>query len=265
MAFHLLNYFVAAGVNAADTDAVASAEPTVGQRNNHFIFTDPFKILGAAHMAPSATRSRFNSPTLNAWGRQQIWPINRAAVPPSLPRIMDLRMDPIDIPTNEEIAVEVSNNLGAATEATTVSLWVAPPSWNRNRTRGNPDMLLRATAAVARVANAWSGGGNLVFTENLRAGVWAVNGAWCVDANCRMFRLLFPRGNIYNGRLLRPGSLCTNAIGNLESAGFNDDLGEWGRFHTFEPPTVEVYGDAAGASTQDIRLWVSYLGDRISL
>ena len=58
MPFHLLNYRVAAGVNAADTDTPATSDTIFSQRNSHFIFSEPYNLIGAMHLAVSATRAR---------------------------------------------------------------------------------------------------------------------------------------------------------------------------------------------------------------
>lgn len=262
--FHLAGYFVAAGVADANVDMAARPDSVFSIRNNHFIFSEQYNLIAAAHLAASATDARLNVPSLNAISRHHIWPVNRSATPPSFPRIQDLRSNPIPIPVNEELAVEESNNLGAATEDTTAFLWLAPPSWNRNlppSSKANPRLVLRATAAVARTADTWSGLGAITFEQTPRGGWYCVNGVYCQDVNCRAFRVFFPRNTLINGRILRPGALCSAALGDLEYPYFKDGLGEWGRFHTFEPPQIEVYGDAAGASTQILMLDVTYLGD----
>lgn len=260
--FHLLTYRVVAGVNDANVDmTAASTDGEFTARNNHYIFTEKYDLIGAAHMAVSATRARFNVPSLNRIARFQIWPPNRSATPPADPRIYDLRNYPLTLPQDEEIAIEESNNLGAATEETTVHLWVCPSgTFKRTIPQGQARLLVRATGALARVAAAWATGGVLTFAENLLGGWYAVVGANCQSANLRAFRIVFPRWNVVAGRKLRPGGLATNAVGDLDYRGMNFLSGQWGVFHSFEPPTLDVWGDAAGADTQELRLDLVYLG-----
>ena len=82
--------------------------------------------------------------------------------------------------------------------------------------------------------------------------------------NSALFRFNFPRARAYNGRKMRPGWLVQDVIGDLPENRMHIDpyyLGEWGRFHTFEPPQVEIYGIAASASVGfEFRLWLAYLG-----
>lgn len=264
MSFHLLNYFVSAGAGDANVDMTAAVDSEFSRRNSHYIFSERYNLILAAHLAVSATRARFNVPTWNAIARQQIWPVNRSATPPSYPRVMDLRDYPMEIPMNEEIAVEESNDLAMGNEDTTAFLWIAPPTWNRNLPRGEMPIMVRATGAVARTADSWSADGAITFAENLRGGVYGVIGVHCQSANLRAFRLNFIRAPVINGRKFRPGSLVTNAVGNIDDPLRVGNLGLWGYFHTFEPPQLQVYGDAAGADTQELRLALVYMGERFS-
>jgi hypothetical protein len=108
----------------------------------------------------------------------------------------------------------------------------------------------------------------ITLEQSLRGGVYSIVGADCFVAGCIAFRVIFPRQKLYSGRKLRPGSLCQNALGDfppllgqLQARYF----GEWGRFHTFELPQVEVWGNAAGAATMEIRFHCLYLGTDLSL
>jgi hypothetical protein len=73
-----------------------------------------------------------------------------------------------------------------------------------------------------------------------------------------------PNTRAGKGAITGPAPTATNAIGNLETPTgtdfFNESLGVWGVFNTFELPQLEVFGDAAGASTQELRLNLVYLG-----
>jgi hypothetical protein len=269
--FHLLNYRVVAGVNDVNVDETMTTDTIYTARNGHLLLTEPMNLIGAMHLAVSALRVRTNIPSWNNLGRHQIWPVNRSATPPSYPRIDDYRGFPKTLPMNEEIAFEESNNLGAATEETTTTLWIAPPDWTINTPRGMPfgeglgqaQLTVRATAAVTRVAAAWANGA-ITLADTLKGGWYAVVGAYCFDANLRLFRLIFPQTVSRYRRNFRPGSYVSNATGNLETPGsndfFNENLGLWGVFSTLELPLLEVYADAAGASTQELRLNLIYLG-----
>jgi hypothetical protein len=264
--FHLLVYNVTAGVNDANVDMVAVPDAEFSRRGGasgagHYIFSEPYNLLAWAHLGVSVTDARLNVPSINQYARAHTWPVGRSVTPQSHHRLSDWRDYPMSLPINEEIAVEESGNLGAATELETSALWIASPEWNMNLPRGRQRMTINATAAVARTLTSWSGGGNINFAESLRGGWYAVNHVWCFDVNLRYFRLLFPRLPLIRGRKFRPGSLATNAIGNIEDPITDGFFGLWGYFHTFEPPQLEVYGDAAGASTQVLKMDLTYMGN----
>ena len=259
--FHLLAWEEALAAGAADSDLDAVPDPEFSRRNDHFITTEPFNMIAAMYMAASATRARFNIPTINAIGRHQFWPVNRSATVNSDPRVQDFRDYPMPLPMNEELAVEGSNNLACMTENSTLFAWIAPPTWNRNLPRGLQRLVVRATGAVAGVAQSWSALGNLTFAENLRGGWYSLVGAGCFDAGTLALRFVFPRPYIYQGRKLRPGIVCDEAIGNIIWSPQFGGLGEFGRFHSFEPPQIEIYANASAASTQEIRLDLIYHGE----
>ena len=259
--FHLLHYFLSSAAGDANVDMTAGVDDEFSRRNSHYIFTEDYAAICAADLGVSATRSRLNVPRITAIARHQIWPVNRSATPPSNPRVADWRDYPVDLPQDEEIAIEESNDLAMGNEDRTVFLWIAPRvAWNRNLPRGEQRLMVRVTASVARTADSWSALGALTFAENLRGGWYSVVHAYCQSANLRAFRLVFPRMPLIGGRKMRPGSLATNAVGNLEEPFMPGFFGEWGRFHTFEPPQLQVYGDAAGADTQELRLDLIYMG-----
>ena len=261
--FHLLAYTGALGVNAADTALGGVADPVFSRRGtaNNFIFTGNYDILGAFYHAASATRARLNSPTLNAIGRMQLWPVERSATIPDDPGWMDWRSFPVAIPQNEEIGVEGSNDLGAATENSQCFLWVAPKSHSMNLPRGRQRLTVRATGAVAGVAQSWSSLGNLTFAENLRGGWYTLLGAQCFDAGTLALRFIFPAGQMAGGTNLRPGILCQEAIGNKPLPANMGGFGPMGNFNSFEPPQIEIFANATAASVQEIRLDLAYHGE----
>lgn len=259
--FHTLAYTAALGVNAVDSPVLAVPDDEFSQRNSHYILSEDYWLGWAHYVALSALRARLNIPTINAIARHQIWPIPRSATVEDNPRVADYRDYPIDLPRNEEIAIEASNNLGAATEISTMAIWIIPQGWNRNIPRGTQRLTIRATGSLAGVAQLWSGLGNLTFAENLRGGWYSIVGVQMFCANALLGRLVFPRGPFGSGgRKFRPGFLATNAIGNMPWAPQMGQVGEYGRFHTFEPPQFQQFSIATGASVQEFWLDCVYLG-----
>lgn len=266
--FHLLNYTVSAGVNALNTDMAASVDVIFSQRNAHYVFTEPYRVLAFMAMGTSVLRIRSNIPTWNALARHVIDPPNRSATVPSNPQGQWFLDYPLQLPLNEEVAFETSNDLGAATEQEDLWLWIADPSWNQNLPRGRQIITARFTATAAGTANVWGAAAAITFAEQLRGGVYSVCGAEVFDSGTKAFRLIFPKAPLIQGRALRPGTLCREAIGNVPFGMPYPGpyaFGVWGRFHTFEVPQIEIFANATAASTQEGRLYMVYEGEQNTL
>lgn len=261
--FHLLAYEAALGVAAANTDVPAVLDPEFTQQGSHFIFTEPYTLLLAYYFAASATDARFNVPTINGIARHHFSPIQRSATIPDIPYVQDYRMQPMPLPQNEQIAVEGSNNLGAATEASTALLWVAPPGWNQNIPMGMQKLQVRFTYSITTGAGFQWTAGAITFAEALKGGSYSVIGLQVQDANTLACRLIFPRGNVVNGRRLRPGVMSMNALGNRPWPDFDGLMGVYGRFHSFEPPQIEII-TTVGAAHANVegRMLLMYEGNR---
>jgi hypothetical protein len=261
MSYHLLAYeeALAAGAALSDLDAVPDSEFT--RRNDHFIFTEQYNALAFYYQAASATLARLNVPSINAVARHQIYPFFRSATIPTDWRFQDFRMMPMALPENEELAVEGSNNLGCGTENSTCFIWVAPPQWNMNLPRGIQRLTIRATASAAGTAQAWGSLANLTFSENLRGGWYSLVGAAFFDAGTLALRFVFAKPRIYNGRKFRPGVLSMEALGNTPNIHGLNAFGVIGKFHSFEPPQIEIFANATAASTQELWLDLVWHGD----
>ena len=257
---HLLAYNASLGVAAANADVAMVADQEFTARNNHLLTQDDFRLLAAAYLAASATGARISAPTLNGFARHHIWPIHRSATIPDDPRLQDMRMNPLRLPAGEEIAVEASNDLGAATERSTAFLWLAGPSWSTTIPTGIQRLTVRATYSITTTAYSWSALGALTFAENLRGGRYTIVGLNVFDANSLAVRLVFGRGNMVNGRRMRPGVLCQNAVSDRPNPVFMGGLGVYGEFLTIEPPQVEVYATNTAAHAGECRVDLIYSG-----
>lgn len=260
---HLLAFSESTAAAASDDQINAVADPEFTTRNNRFIFTEPYNMIGIFGNGASMTRARLNVPEINAIARHQIWPVERSATIPDEPGWQDYRDYPMQMPVNEEVSVESTNDLAMGTEIHNFFIWLAPPSWNRNLPRGIRRLTIRVTGAVAGVAQAWSALGNLTFAENLRGGWYSIIGAQCFDAGTLALRFVFAKPFIHMGRKLRPGIICQEAIGNTPLREQFGGLGVFGHFHSFEPPQIEILANATAASTQEIRLDLVWHGERM--
>lgn len=260
--FHLLAYEEDLASLATDSDLDAAVDGEFSQRNSHYIFTEQYNMLMACYLAPNATRARFNLPSINGIGRHQIWPLNRSATVPSRPGIQDLRSYPLPLTINEELGIEGTNDDGVDADQAIALLWVAPPTWTPQLPRGLQRLTIAATVAPTGVAVSWSAEAAITFLDNLRGGWYTIVGASVFDAGSYAYRFIFRNSATVNGRKLRPGVLAQEAIGNFPNEPFVGGMGVFGHFHSFEPPTVQCFNLAAGATAGVLRLDVVYHGER---
>lgn len=258
----------AATAGASNVDFSAASDPDFTQRNSHYVFTEQYELACVASCGASLTKGRFQVPTWNAIGEFNLWGANRSATVPTNNVIDNYYYLTLPIPQNEEFQVQWSNNLGASTEQEQSLLVFTTQDWSANLPNGRLPIRARASFTVTPTVAAWSGPQTITLSSNLRGGVYAVVGARCQGTNSFAFRIIFPRYRLYHGRKLRPGWVVQNAVGDAPFAsGLNDTLfmGEWGRFHTFELPQVEVFGITAGSVTYQVFLDLVFLGEDISL
>ena len=259
--FHLLASSSALGVAASNTEIAASPDAEFATPSSRFIFTEDYELFAVYYVALSATDLRLNMPTINGIGRHHVSPLQRSATIPTLPEIVDYRRDSIKIPALESLIWEGSNNLGAATEVSTVFSFIRPAGEIFTQPRGVQSLTVAATYTITSTIAAWNGPGNLTFAEQLKRGWYAIVGAQNIDDNVLAFRIILNRAPMNRGRKMRPGWLALNAVGNVGQRDFRNGLGEWGRFHTFEPPQIEIFAIAAAAQTGLLQLDLVYLGD----
>lgn len=264
--FHLAaNRFVSGAAVQTNADVAALADPILTTRNNHHIFTDDFRLILAYALSATLTSMRLNAPTVNAFARHHLWPFDSTGVEPAVipdePAMADYRNAPVKLPQMEEIAWEATDTAGTA-EAITVLTWLATPDHRLGFVPpGIQRLTIKASYAIASVLGAWTGPGTITFAENLRGGWYSVVAAFSEDPNCLAFRLIFPRAKQYGGRILRPGSLAQNAYVRRPARQIMDGLGVWGKFHSFEPPQIEILCVNAAAHTGDLQLDLVYHGE----
>lgn len=262
--FHLVAYTGAANASGTDFDMAAATDPSISQRNGHYTFTSQFQLLAAAFFSTGATRANIQSPTLESITRFNVWPVNTQLTVPSPPRIMALMQFPIQLPQYEEIQFVGSGNISIQQMG---FLWLGDQNWNLNIPRGVapvPQFCARFTASIVTTANAWSALAALTLEHGLRNGTYSVVGAEFQGTNLVAARLYFPRQTLYDGKILRPGILAQNAIGDIPAFNFPDNetgFGEWGRFSTYEPPQIDGWAQSAATITVEGRLWLVRVAD----
>lgn len=258
----ILPYLLATGGSVADTDTPNVADQEFSSRNSHFIFTEDYRLLAAIGMGANLTRMNFSVPTWNAYGLNNIWPVMLSSANIlSPPRVSWFPGSMPIVPQNEEVAI---NTTDGASENAAAFIVLTSPGFSKNLPAGPATLCIRATCTITQVAGKWAGPGALVFQQNLRGGVYSIIGMECVGSGTAAFRLVFPRSRFYYGRRIRPGWLAQQAIGDLPEPRLQIDpyyFGEWGRFHTFEPPQLEVFSIAGSSSiTHELRMYLTYIG-----
>lgn len=264
--FHLACYSEAVGT-VSNSDLNAAADEVFTRQNSHLIFTDDIDLLAIAGIGANYTRLRLANAALQLRNYPHIWPLERSATVPELPAFQDHRELPIKLPENEEILLEATTDGPAMGTANVHAvLWLGrrnwsysiPPHLDRVVTRGN-------VVIAAGSANAWTSLVSMTFPDKaLWNGVYAVVGAWVVASGALAFRFRFPDQEPYGLKQFRPGSLVQESIATSPNPLLHKGFGEWGRFHTFTPPEIQVFNDTGGG-TYEVRLDLLYLGENKGL
>jgi len=250
------------------TDMTAVADPDFSQRNSHYVFTEQYRMLASMFTSgDTPTRVRFQTPTWNAIGQFEMFNLGTSLEPATNFQVDNWLAYPPPIPMMEEFQIQASNG-GAGSLIVNSAIVLGTSDFSMQLPQGRLPILVTATGTTTWTLNKWSGPIALTLSQSLRGGVYAVVGAQMQADDAAWFRIIFPRYKLYNGRKLRPGWACQNALGNVANYNLNNwpfTLGEWGRFHTFELPQVEVLGTAADSTAWVLFLWLVYLGESDSL
>ncbi len=249
--FHVLGFFSALGINAADAQVNAIKEQPFNVDNaNKFVVPEILYLHGAYYAAPSAIRARINTASRRIRGFPQIVPFNRSLLwtGNKMP-FMDFANNPLRLEALENIEIDGSNNLGAATENTYCLLFVAKKILQPSPTP-SLSRWVRFTATPTAVVGAWSAPSLLTPQDQLEGGQYNVWGMTAQETNGIATRLVFPRNAVY-----KPGTVCMSTFGLYPDTFFlGDELGIWGQFDTYAFPQIEHLGNVAGAVTVEVQL-----------
>lgn len=243
MTFHLAGWYENLDAAAAFNALTALTDQRLATNGDRLRVPMANKIIWAAAGADGVVdpRIRLTSPSLIRNGRPEITPVNvtnAAAVEPSSPHaIMDLRGNPIVLDVDEDLSAELNNNPAAAQDQwCLVALAEEVPS----PIEGATIITARATVTATLVAGAWTIG-QITFDDALAVGNYMVVGMRASAPGLVAARLVFRDNADY-----RPGCLGTDATADLAWPAFRaGNLGDWGRFHTNQPPAVEFLSVSA--------------------
>lgn len=254
-----LAYSIATGGSVTDGDMLAVSDQVFAIKNNHFVFTNPYYLRAAMAIGANITRMNFQPPTWEAVSRLNIWPLNVSAGILSNPQPMWLDHAMPQLPMFEEFLVKATSSVS---ETDYCLLWLQTPGHTANIPPGDLPMPIRATVTLTLVAGSWVQSGALSFEKSLRGGIYSVLGFQAQCTNGLAVRLISPRMRSYLGQPLRPGFLLQNAIGDVPEQKVRLNPWFWGevfRFHSYEPPTIEVLGNTSGSQTLECRMFLRWL------
>jgi len=196
--FHVLAFEAALGIAATDAPVAAIKEQPFNVDNaGKFVVPDKLYLWGAYYAATSAVRARINTASRRIRGFPQIVPFNRSLLwtANEMP-FMDMTSQPIPLEQLENIEVDGSNNLGAATENSYCLLFVSrhtPP----NETPPTLSRWVRFTCNPTAVVGAWSAPALLTPQDQLEGGHYLVWGMTSQETNGIATRLIWTRGTLY--------------------------------------------------------------------
>lgn len=256
----VFGYSITTGGSVTDADMTAIADQVLPIKNNHLVLSDDFNLRAVYANGANLTRVNFQPPSWEAVNRMNVWPISQNAGVPSNPQMMWLDPFMPQMPKFEEFTAKATDSVN---ETAYVLLWLQTPGHVANLPQGVLPFAIRFTVTLTLSAGAWVTSGALTFEKSLRGGNYSVLGmqAQCTNGLCA--RLIAPRMRVYNGRPIRPGFLLQNAIGDVPEPRIHLNPWMWGelmRFHSYEPPLLEVLGNTSGSQTIEGRLFLAYLG-----
>lgn len=239
---HTIAWSNTAVSNTAEVDLTPVTDSVIPvTAANHFLPQRDTPLVYVAAASANLQRARFSSPTIALVTTPFIRPINQALTFGFPQRVWDLSTDPLTLKGLEEVTMLVTQNGGAAQQVVAV----AGLMWQNVPTPPGNTWCLRGTSTTAAVANTWTQIAMTWFNA-LPTGTFAVVGMTAFSATNIATRL------ILENQVPRPGVLgiqaLTNDVHELFRSGGAEDLGQWGVFHNYNMPLVEVLCTAADAS-----------------
>lgn len=273
---HLLTYQTSsAAAVVIGTSMGMVADGAFAQGNTGYRFVERYKMLAAYNHGASLTQVEFRSPTINALGLWNTWPLNLSLNQPSNYQVDDMRSYAPIIPQMEDFEAHAADS-AVGGEKFDVACFIGTENHrtdemhvnqlldamtNKGEAYAGRRITVNSTTTLNKGAQGWGADVALTFEQLPRGGVYAVIGGQAVAAACMAFRINFPRHPLYkSSRKLFPGDLVNQAVGDIPNRLGRNWLGVWGVFHTWELPFASLYGQAAGAVAWNGNLDLVYLG-----
>lgn len=221
-----------------DVNTAPVQDDVLAISNNRFLPQEDYRIIAAYAQSTTLNRARITSPSNRQITLPFIRPSSAATVPPSDPNVADYRATPFQIQGLEELGVEASTDLGAATE-----VFVAALCLDKQFTpapKGNI-FTLRGTSVTAAGILLWTNL-NVTWADALPEGLYAVCGLEVVGVTELFARV------ILENQVWRPGSVASVLVGSRTHDMFRmGRMGNWGQFRSTRMPIVQVMNLAAVA------------------
>ena len=258
----------AAGAALVDTPSIP--DENFNPQNGHWIFYEDYSLAAVAAVGASITQVQLFDSTWNSINVQQVYPTNLSATIPNNPNVKILTQYPVQIPQNEQVSAQISNNLAMGTEYEFVLMWLLPGGKVMSQPNppapfGNAGRVQALfTVTTALTAGIFSGDTPIAVPNVLRGGTYCVAGLQLVVPNGIAYRVNFPRAPLYQGRKLNPGNLVQNAYGDVPQKEGTFWLGPMGYFDTSEFFQIAILGNqAVGSATYTGFLDLIYMGPNL--
>lgn len=269
--FHLLTWQTSSAAAVTIGTAMGMvADGAIAQGTTGYRFTENYKALAAYNHGASLTQVEFRSPTINALGLWNSWPLNLSLNQPSNYQVDDFRSFTPSLPLYEDFQCNAADS-AVGGEKFDVAMWIGSQNHqtnlgvldamiNKGEAYAGRRITVNSTTTLNKGAQGWGADVALTFEQLPRGGVYAVIGGQAVAAACMAWRINFTRMPLYQGRKLFPGDLVNQAVGDVPNKLGRNWLGVWGVFHTWELPFASLYGQAAGTVAWNGNLDLVYLG-----
>ena len=228
--FHLADYTVAIA-QTVDTDVPALSDDILSVQNNHFVLSQPLRLLAAAVMSTTLSRAKLASPSMRQIASPYVRPIILGATPGNNPNVWLLDHQQTWIQPYEEIQLQATSGLGTGNERFHGLIWLQDTL--SPLPTGNV-IPLRITSTTAAVANTWTTC-TITFADTLPTGQYAMLLSEHQSATAIAHRW------IVSNQVWRPGFLSFTTLGQrIPYAMSKGQFGVMGVFKSNDLPRLQV-------------------------
>jgi len=188
---------------------------------------------------PALSRVRLNSARSRIKGFPNLAPFQALAIGGDNPILCDMRMTPVKLYTGENVTLQATNTGAADTigflQLSEPNNMFEPPPPDSRR--------VRFTASCVCIAFGWSTASNIVFDDDLDAGIYQVYGMSAFQATLLGARLVF------QSQVEKPGVVANQTALQRPFPPYLIGMGKLGEFYSLVPPFIEALANAAATIT----------------